>query len=127
MSNVFDLDSIREELDKEFAPAIFKKGNKEFVLRNLMRVGKKDRTQIITLMKELQTTQGDNESVEDIDDPEEIERLQDLLAELLSIVTADGQGPSLVEAVGDDIQMLSKVMEYWQEATDAGEAEDSPS
>jgi hypothetical protein len=128
MSNVFDLDSLRDELDKEFAPAKFSKGGEQYTLRNLMRVGKKDRTAIIKLMNQLREVNGDEEKkADDIEDPEKIEQVQDLMAQILSMVAADNRGQALVDAVGDDLQLLSKVMELWQEATQPGEAEDSPS
>lgn len=126
MSNVFDLDSLREKLDNEFAPVKFTKGGEEFVLRNLLRVGKKDRTSIMTLMKEMSDIQAKEEET-DVEDPESVERLQDILANVLALVTADGKGSKLVDKIGDDLQLLSKVMELWQEATSPGEAEDSPS
>ena len=125
MSNVFDLDSLREELDRQFAPVTFKRGGDTFTLRNLMRVGKKERTQVIELMNRLQAE--NIEKAEDApEDPEQIERVQDLMGAIVAAVTAEGKGSKLLESIGDDLQLLSKIMELWQEATKPGEADDSP-
>jgi len=122
MSNVFSLDSFREEAEKEFAPVkIGLSDGTEVSLRSLIRLGKKDREKVLSLLDELQK---DQESEED-DGLERIDRIAGITSELILLVS-DRNGRTLVKEIDGDISLLLKVVETWMEATQPGEAESSP-
>jgi molybdopterin converting factor small subunit len=118
MSNVFTLESLREEVEREFAPLkITLRDGSEVTLINLLRLKKKERKEALALMDTLDT---DEESQSD----EELDAVEELAANLFGLV-AD-RPDELLEEIGDDFQVLLRVLEMWMEATQPGEAESSP-
>lgn len=120
MTNSYDLDTLRADLDREFKPMTINVGGDEVVLRNLMRLGKKDRDAVTAALKDVQDLQDDSQ------DPEVLGRLENAVMTVLSIVPADGKGKKLVAAVDGDLALALKLMERWSEATQSGEAQHSP-
>lgn len=124
MSNVFNLDSLREELDREFAPLTLTFGKEQVVLRNLMRISDTERKVVLKALEEveaLQPAEGEEES----QSLEEVEALGKAVHTVLLNVTGDGKGQKLVDYIGGDLMMSMKIMEQWTEATQPGEAENS--
>lgn len=117
-NNVFTLDALEEEIEKQYAPLRFQANDEEFVLRSVLRVGKKDRDAV---MDKLKAMEGQDE--EELNEDEALQTVQFIL----KTVTADNKGNKLVKALGDDILKNMKVLEKWVEATQPGEATDSPS
>lgn len=117
MSNVFTLDSLREEVDKEFAPVkIGLKNGTEVVLRNILRLGKTDRDKLLEKLDSLK-------SVEE-SDAESVDALVAIASDILLLV-AD-QGRQLVKELDGDIALIMKVLSAWMETTQPGEAASSP-
>ncbi|MBU18217.1 MAG: hypothetical protein CL725_11025 [Chloroflexi bacterium] len=111
MSNVFSLDSLREEVEKQFAPLQLEIGSKTVTLSNLMRLPKLRRDKVLALLKELE-----NEEKADID----MEALSvDVLAEV-------SDNPTLLRrGLKDELALAMKILNLWMLSTQSGEAESS--
>jgi len=119
MGNVFTLDSLRAEVDKDFSPAkITLSDGSTVVLRNLLRLKKKDRDAVLEKLTELDKVSGEGISVDDI------ATAVDVISGVLTVV-ADHPKELLKELDGD-LQVAMKVLEVWMEATQPGEASNSP-
>lgn len=123
MSNVFTLDSLREEIEKEFAPVkLALADGSEVVLRNLLRLKGSERDKVVELLKGVKGV-----SEEELEDASS-DRINDMLGvvhEILKTV-AQSKGTQLVKELGDDLILTMKVLERWMESTQPGEAESSP-
>lgn len=117
MGNVFTLESLHEELEREYAPLRFQADGTEYVLRSVLRIDKKDRDAVMEQLKELET-EGD-----EVDEDKALAAVKFVL----KTVTSDRKGERLVKLLGDDLLACMKLMEKWTEATQPGEAQDSPS
>jgi hypothetical protein len=117
MSNSYSLEDLVTDLDTLFAPIEIKAKGEKFILRNLLRLDKQDRIAVKAAFEKVQGNELANS-----DDEAEVEGVY----EILSIITADGKGPKLVAAIGDDLGLAMKLVELWTEATQPGEAESSP-
>lgn len=111
MSNVFSLDSLREEVEKEFKPLQLEIGTKTVTLSNLMRLPKLKREKVLALMKELE-----NE-----------EKLKiDLESISVNILVEVSDNPTVLrKALADQLALAMKVLNLWMESTQTGEAESS--
>ena len=111
MSNVFSLDSLREEVEKEFKPLQLEIGTKTVTLSNLMRLPKLKREKVLALMKELE-----NE-----------EKLKiDLESIAVNILVEVSDNPTVLrKALADQLALAMKVLNLWMEGTQSGEAESS--
>jgi hypothetical protein len=116
MSNVYSLDQLRSDLDKEFAPLVVDIGGGEVTLQNVMRLGVEDRSAVSASVSVV-TSDDTAVSIED-----RFEAMQTIFEK----VTAGGKGKALVKAVGDDYQAAMKILSLWTEATQPGEASNSP-
>lgn len=115
MSNVYSLADLRADLDKEFAPVEIDLGRGKVVLRNVLRLNAEDRKKVMEASKLLtQDKDGD------------IEELFEGIRTVIRLVAADGKGDALVNAIGDDLALGMKIMTIWTEATQPGEASNSP-
>ncbi|AIG78466.1 Hypothetical protein AJAP_28140 [Amycolatopsis japonica] len=122
MTNTYSLDSLKADLDKEFAPLKLEVAGEELVLRNLMRVGEKDREAVLGALKAVEALNIDEENTS----PEDISVLARHIETILVIVTANGKGQKLADAVNGDVALSMRIVELWVEATQPGEAENSP-
>lgn len=126
-NNVFTLESLEEEIERDFSPLTFTAGNDEFVLRNPLRLEADNRKKVMASLQTLEdarqtaTTKGGTDA--QVDGDEMLETVQ----AILKAVTADKKGDKLVKILGNDLVRCMKVMERWMEATQPGEASDSPS
>lgn len=124
MSNIFTLDSMREEIEKEFAPFQLTIEGKTLTLRNLLRVPKKHREEVYALLDELA-------GVSDKDDEGSLsstEKSAQIALKILPLV-ADNEKLAniLVANIEDDLALTLRVFSTWMGATQAGEAEGSQS
>jgi hypothetical protein len=111
MSNVFSLDSLREEIEKEFAPLQLEIGEKTVTLSNLMRLPKKKRDSAMAQLKTLE-----NEDKLEID-------AEAVAVEILADVS---DNPTLLrKALAGDIALSMKILNLWMTSTQSGEAESS--
>ena len=124
MSNIFSLESMKEELDKEFAPLQLELGKDTLTLRNLMRISDTDRETVLNALDSLDMGEDDDEDRERT--TEEIAAMSAAITEIFLAVTANGKGQKLVDYIDGDLQLSMKVMEKWTEATQPGEAQNSP-
>lgn len=116
MSNVYSLEQLRSDLDKEFAPLVIDLGGGEVTLQNVMRLGVEARA---TVSASVSIVTSDDTAVS-------IQERFDAMIAIFEKVTADGKGKALVKAVGDDYQAAMKILSLWTEATQPGEASSSP-
>lgn len=123
MSNVFTLDSMREEIEKEFAPCqINLADGKVVTLRNLLRVPKKNREEVYTLLDELAEAQKSDED-ESTGSLLATEKSAQIALKIFPLV-ADSEklGRQLVESIEEDLALTLRVFSAWMEGTQAGEA-----
>jgi hypothetical protein len=120
MGNIFTLDSMREEIEKEFAPFQLEIDGKTLTLRNLLRVPKKDREQVYGLLDELAKV-GDGESDGSLSSTEQSAqialKIMPLVADNVKLANV------LVENIEDDLALTLRVFSAWMGTTQAGEAE----
>lgn len=127
MSNLFTLDSMREEIEKQYAPFRIEIDGKTLTLRNLLRVPKKNRERVFALLDELSEIQKQAEASEE-NGLSSTERSAQIALEIFPLV-ADNEklGRTLVENVEEDLALTLRVFSTWMEGTQAGEAEGSRS
>lgn len=127
MSNIFTLDSMREEIEKQFAPFQIEIDGKTLTLRNLLRVPKKNRERVFSLLDELSEIQKQAEASDD-NGLTATERSAQIALEIFPLV-ADNEklGRTLVENIEEDLALTLRVFSTWMEGTQAGEAEGSRS
>lgn len=123
-NNVFTLDAMREEIEKKFAPVkIGLKDGSEVTLRNLLRLPKKDRVEVLGLLEGLRES---DESDDDVS-TDEVEDILDVVGKILPIIAeTPARGRKLVTEIGDDYALTTRVLEAWMGASQLGEAQNSP-
>jgi hypothetical protein len=114
MSNSFTIEDLEAAIEHEYAPLSFVAGGETFVLRSLLRIGKKAREEVKV---KLESMDG-----EDVSEDDQVEAMRTVFRH----VTADNKGVKLLRILGDDLLLLMKLLERWSEATQPGEASDSP-
>lgn len=117
MANVFTLDSLRDELERTYAPLVFQNGKDTYTLRQVLRLPKSERDFVAFKLKFLET---DNQ--EDTTEEEVLE----LLELIIKTVTDGGKGDKLVELLGHDLLTVKVLFDKWVEACQPGEASPSP-
>jgi len=117
MSNVYSLADLKSELEKEFAPLELQVGKSTIVVRNVMRLNKAERAQVLAAVKAFDSADDNDTDADDV---------FDALRTILRTCAANGKGDALVDAIGDDLALAMKIMNLWTEATQPGEASNSP-
>lgn len=118
MSNVFTLESLEEEIEREYSPLRFQVDGEDIVLRSLLRIPRKERDSVMDKLRTLEGQEDDN--------PDEDAMLSAVQHVLKTVAETKEQGQKLVSALGNDLLRNMKVLERWTEATQPGEAEHSP-
>lgn len=124
MGNVFTLDSMREEIEKEFAPCQFElPDGKTVTLRNILRLPKTGREKVYALLDELADIQKQDDADGGL---VATEKSAEIALKIFPLV-ADSEklGRQLVESIEEDLALTLRVFSTWMEGTQAGEAEDS--
>jgi len=126
MTNILSLDQLRADIEREFAPVkVALSDGTEVTLRNLLRLPKKEREKIVTL---LNTLDGFSDANEDTDESELLEQTLGVAHQILHTLSdSAAKGKQLVKELGDDMVLVMKVLEAWMEATQPGEAPTSES
>lgn len=122
MSNVFTLDSMREEIEKEFAPCQVDLGDGKVVtLRNLLRLGKTVREQVYALLDDLNADKEDESASSGL---VETEKAGEIALKIFPLV-ADSEklGRQLVDAIEDDLALTLRVFSNWMNGAQVGEAD----
>lgn len=124
MSNIFTLDSMREEIERQFAPCEIDLGGGNVVtLRNVLRLPKKDRDVVYALLDELGDTQKDDAG-EDETGLSGTEAAAEIALKIIPLVAENQRsGEQLVEAIGDDLALTLRVFSSWMNGSQAGEAD----
>lgn len=125
MGNLFTLDSMREEIEREFSPCQFElPDGKTVTLRNLLRLNRKNREQVYALLDDLADISKESEGAS----LTETEKSAQIALKIIPLV-ADSEklGDKLVELIEEDLALTLRVFSVWMEATQAGEAEGSRS
>lgn len=116
MSNVYSLADLKADIDREFAPLEIDLGKGTVVLRNVLRLNSDERSIVVDAIK---TFSGDNEN-------EDVNALFEAIRTVLKTVAKDNKGETLVNLIGDDLALAMKIINLWTEATQPGEASNSP-
>ncbi|GAB4584401.1 phage tail assembly protein [Nocardia sp. IFM 10818] len=121
MSNSYSLDALRADIEREFAPIIVEIAEgKSVVLRNLLRLPKKDREAAFEHMTSMEKLESEESSVESMEATGELARA------IFALVADDKRlGKVLVDALTDDLALTLRLFERWVEATQPGEAQPS--
>lgn len=123
-NNIFTLDSMRSEIEREFAPFQITIDGKTLTLRNLLRVPKKHREEVYALLDELA-------AVSDKDEESSLsstEKSAQIALKILPLVSDNEKLANILVAnIEDDLALTLRVFSKWMAATQAGEAEGSQS
>lgn len=121
MSNIFTLDSMREEIEKEFAPFQITVDDKVLTLRNLLRVPKNRRDEVYGLLDELTAVQDSDAGTLSV-----TEKSAQIALKIIPLVADDEKLANvLVERIEDDLALTLRLFNVWMSATQAGNSEDS--
>lgn len=119
MGNTFTIASLKEEVERKFAPMVITLSDEsEVSMPNLLRMDSEVRTEVIDLMKEINEVNDDDE----VDD--KVGKVNELINKVIVLV-ADRPG-DLIKELGDDVQMSITLLDKWMESTQPGEAQNSP-
>jgi hypothetical protein len=120
--NVFTLDAMREEIEKEFAPFQIEVDGEKLTLRNLLRVPKNRRDEVYGLLDDLTAAQESDEGTLSV-----TEKSAQIALKIIPLV-ADKEKLAhvLVERIEDDLALTLRLFNVWMEATQSGNSEDSP-
>jgi hypothetical protein len=123
-NNLFTLDAMRSEIEKEFAPFQLEIDGKTLTLQNLLRVPKKHREEVYGLLDELA-------AVSDKDDEGSLtstEKSAQIALKIIPLVADNAKlAGVLVANIEDDLALTLRVFSKWMGATQAGEPEGSQS
>lgn len=123
MSNVITLDSIREEVEKEFAPLkVGLSDGTEAVLKSLVRLNEKARKAVLAELKVIEEVTSREDDATEADD---VSALIAAIGKVLELVCDKGR--QLAKEIDGDLLVSMKLLTQWMEATQAGEAQNSPS
>lgn len=128
MSNVFTLDSLREETRNKFAPVkIGLSDGTEVELQSLLKLTKASREVVLKTVEDLQLLR-EGEGEDDLS-PEERELLIESLATIFTTV-AKADADKLISELHDDdqdvqISMMTSVLSEWMKRAQVGEARNS--
>lgn len=116
MGNVYSLVDLKADIEKEFAPLEIELGRGKVLIRNVLRLSKDERTEVLGAIKKFS---GEAAS-------EDVDEMFDAIRTVLRVCSEGGKGDALVTAIGDDLALAMKIMNLWTEATQPGEARNSP-
>src|SRR5690606_14561167 len=109
MTNSYSLDDLKRDLDREFAPVTIQVGDDSVVLRNLMRMNKKDRDAVLEALNELDKL--DPEQDEQNMSVEEMSVITSALDTVFEKIAADGKGKKLVAAIDGDLALSMRILD----------------
>jgi hypothetical protein len=131
MSNVFTLDSLREETVKRYEPTKIELPDGSFIeLKSVLRIGKKDRDSVLAAIEEINSLEEELKS-DDEDDVDgyadkvckSIEKIFKLVADKPKRLTAELDHEVPAVKVG----LYTAVLSRWMGDSQLGEVESSPS
>lgn len=126
MSNKFTLESIVEEIEKKYAPMTLTVNGQDYVLVSLLRTSRKVRDSVQEKLKSMGGEPDEKGEMKVDSTAMDEDKMIESFQFIISSVTKDGRGQSLVRALPNDMVVLMEIFKKWQEATQPGEASDSP-
>lgn len=121
MGNVFTLDSLREEVEKQYAPVVVGLSDgSEVTLSNLLRLNRKSRDKVLSLLKDVELAGSSDEDEDGSSD--NLDKLIGAASELLLQVADPAGGKKLIAELDGDLTLTMKLLERWMETTSVGEA-----
>lgn len=116
------LDTIRADIESKYAPVVIDLGDgAQVTLVQVLRLSKAKRKALLDAEKAREeNAKGDEEFNEDT-------TLEHLRSVLRLVATDTDEAEYLIELVGDDLVMLSEIINSWREGTQSGEASSSAS
>lgn len=117
MSNVYTLDTLRDEIEQKYSAVQISVGRTKVNLRPLLRLNADERKTVIDAVASVQAS--------DTTTGEGFEAMAEGLLTIIGTVAAK-DGEVLVNSVRDDVALAMKIVELWSGATQAGEAQNSP-
>jgi hypothetical protein len=112
------LDQIKADIEAKYAPVVIDLGDASVTLTQVLRLSKAKRAALVAAEKE-RDTDGDG-----FDEEGTVEYLRTVLR---LVATDRDEAEYLIEALGDDLVLLTEVVTAWREGTQAGEASPSAS
>ena len=130
MSNVFTLDSLREETLKRFEPTVIELNDGTSIeLKSVLRLGKKDRDAVLAAIEEINGL-GEFDDSDDDAVAEYSEKVCDSIAKVFKLI-ADKPKRLLSELAHDEVTLqvglYTAVLSRWMGDSQLGEVESSPS
>lgn len=125
MANVFKLDDIRAEAERRYTPTQIELEDGTVVeLRALLRLGKKERSEVLATVDEINGLQDEDE-----DDDTAAGKVADIVAKIIETVATKPK--KLLEALDHEdpavrAHLHMQVLSAWMGNTQLGEAESSP-
>lgn len=117
MGTSFTLDSLREEVEKKYAPIdIVFPDESKVELHSLLRLPKKKRDSVLESLKAL-------EKIEE-EDEDAVAEMVKVISSVLTLIADDG--PKLLKALDGDLALSMRILEAWLAASQPGEAKNSP-
>ncbi|QFG14934.1 tail assembly chaperone [Mycobacterium phage BogosyJay] len=124
MGNIFTLDSVREEVEREFAPVTVDMPEGSVVLRNVLRVPKLRRDKVFKLIDDLEAATKDEAGKpipEDQLGMDHMEKTAGIAVELIRLVAdSDKLAEILCGILEDDVALTLAVFGKWMEVTQPG-------
>lgn len=125
MGNIFTLDAMREDIEREFAPFQIEVDDKTLTLKNLLRVPRKNRDEVYALLDEMAEIQASDDEGNGLSNTEKSAQLALRIIPL--VADSEKLARSLVAQIEDDLALTLRVFSAWMDRTQSGEAEDSQS
>lgn len=129
MSNVFSLDSLREEAVKKFEPVkIGLKDGSEVELKSMLRLGKKSREAVVEAINDMQAISGEGSDDDELS-TEESDLLIESVSKIFNLI-ATSPAKLLKELDHQDplikVTLMTDVLNVWIGGAQLGEARNSP-
>lgn len=115
------LDKIRSDIEAKYAPVVIELGETKVTLVQVLRLDKETRKALMQQEKDREKAQEENA---EFDEDATLEHLRNVLR---LVATNDDEIELLLAEVGDDLVLLSEIVNAWREGTQAGEASSSAS
>lgn len=112
MSNVFTLESLRDELETKYGSFVFQAGKQKFELPPLLRLPESERDVAFDLIR----------SSDEVQESGDLKEMQVLFENLIRVLTRDGKGDALLDIVDHDLLAMQVLIQKWTEKTQPGEA-----
>lgn len=112
MANVFTLDALRQEADKDYEALQIDLPDCSVTLRNLIRLSKGERVKVMELV-------GSFENAKDASEEDDSDHMSDVAEDILRLVADDGA--KLIKAINGDLGLTMTILKKWMGSTSLGE------